>query len=163
MNKEALISEFRYNLRKYKVRKVQITARRIGVKSPTGKNFEAVIDEMVAVLTGKVAPVVRSGVGKPVQHDEELPEVVELVDKFALQYASLNLSENDSSSLERVETGEEEMARRFEEFNAQRHTMRVEDPFRHSLPKRKMVQTNTLLKRLLINTKHFIFITLNKK
>lgn len=122
------LNEFKYALEKYSVHQLRPCARAIGVASPTTKNLEPLVDAIIAVLTGEVAPVVPSGRGKPVKNDQVDQEIINLMEEFRLQYASNALPKKEEIPVNRVETGAEEMARRFAEFKAQHHTMRVEDP-----------------------------------
>lgn len=65
---------------------LRIYGRKVGVAQPTTKTIEVLIEEIILILTGQLAPIEQSTRGAPIKNNFLKPEIEETIEKLRAQY-----------------------------------------------------------------------------
>ncbi len=89
MNENAL-KEYKYKCREYlsslHIRDLHPYGRMVGVESPTAKKKKELIEDIISVLTGEIAPAEPTNRGAPLKNDYVKPEVIEKMEDLHVSY-----------------------------------------------------------------------------
>lgn len=127
---EKNLKEFGYSCKEYLstlgIGALRTYGRRVGVARATTKKKDELIAAIVAVLTGEIAPVVRSKLGAPVLNDFLDPKIEEEIDKIRARYLQKVSTKAENES---TETPEYDFQKEYQAMLARnKNVMRVEDP-----------------------------------
>lgn len=132
--KENIIVEFKTQAKDYlltlSIGHLRTYGRSKGVAQPTAINKETLIDSILAVLVGEVAPIKRNGKGAPIKDNYVDPKIDEEVEKCyndaVKKYSGEQTQDANLGNVETIDYGnvEKELA----DFINQKNVLRVEDP-----------------------------------
>ena len=115
------ITEFKIACREYLaplgIMKLRPLGRHVGVERPTEKKLNELIEEIVGILAGEIAPIPKSNRGAPVKNDVLEPKILEEIAKLQWKYLSIisddairmNLIPTTTPSGEKLPTERERM------------------------------------------------------
>ncbi len=85
------VEQFKLACSQYLIANVDISGlraygRHVGVPEPTKLKKQPLVEKIVAILSGEVAPEARSKRGAPLKNDYVAPSILETIDKLRVQY-----------------------------------------------------------------------------